>query len=194
MEFQKRGAVHYNVELSTVPVLDELREEWYNVVGSGDKKHRERGVWIQEITTWTGLQEYLVWELCKKHQKELPAGVSGVGRWWGYWGIKKEQAIKSIQGREAITIARQVRKGVNADRRAKCWEHQRPFHMDMRKIEEGNVEFHAYMKWAGCHTGSGAYVAEGKRLPKPEGGYSKLRDGGAFSRRVFGGSKYVNSI
>jgi len=115
MEFQRRGAVHWHmvIELTHVDVPD-LAEwvavNWYEVVGSGDGLHLAHGTDVKEAWSAVGARRYLMAELSKYKQKQLPSGMDGAGRWWGMWRTVKREVEIPLSWPEFYRVRRVMRR------------------------------------------------------------------------------------
>jgi len=83
LEFQQRGAAHFHILVSDYINKNELSNEWYNVVSSGDEKHLQAGTQIQAIKSERHLYGYLSNYIKKLYQKSVPKEFQSVGRFWG---------------------------------------------------------------------------------------------------------------
>lgn len=84
MEFQRRGAVHFNLVMTKEIEDSELKKIWYEIVGSKDTKHLRHGAYIEAIKAPQGMLHYLTNYLTKQEQKRVPQGFQNLGRYWGY--------------------------------------------------------------------------------------------------------------
>jgi hypothetical protein len=84
MEFQERGACHFHLIVDKEVPEDELLRMWYEIVGSGDKRHREHGAHISPIRKPDAFKKYLSAYLTKEEQKKIPYFYQNAGRFWGY--------------------------------------------------------------------------------------------------------------
>jgi len=84
MEFQKRGACHFHLIVDKEIDEDELKRIWYEIVGSGDMRHREHGAHISPIRNTDSFKKYLSSYLTKEEQKKVPYFYHNAGRFWGY--------------------------------------------------------------------------------------------------------------
>jgi hypothetical protein len=84
MEFQNRGACHFHLLVDKEIDEDELKRIWYEIVGSGDSRHRNRGAHIAPIRKVESFKKYLSAYLTKEEQKTIPYFYSNAGRFWGY--------------------------------------------------------------------------------------------------------------
>ncbi len=91
LEFQRRGAPHLHLFLSTPPdaMVGDVRawvaETWWVIVGSGDEDHRRAGTGVDP---WDGTPTRYAWKYAKadpakEQQHQVPEGFANVGRWWG---------------------------------------------------------------------------------------------------------------
>ena len=71
LEFQKRGAPHFHGVITKGIDENELKREWYKIVGSHDPKHLVHGAHIQAIRSTDGFGHYLTSYLTKEQQKTL---------------------------------------------------------------------------------------------------------------------------
>jgi len=83
LEFQSRGAPHYHIIASDFIPKDELANQWYGIVRSGDEKHLKAGTSIDWIKSKGQLYGYLSSYIKKLDQKTPPEGFENVGRFWG---------------------------------------------------------------------------------------------------------------
>lgn len=93
LEPQKRGAPHFHLLLVGVPFLarEWLSRSWYEVVGSGDKRHLAAGTNVELARSHRGVVAYASKYVAK--QERLPVEWdAGVGRWWGVFG-RRELAV-----------------------------------------------------------------------------------------------------
>ena len=111
LEFQDRGAPHWNLMLSFPPgfVVDEealkreLARDWVEVSGLGGstRDHRlQRGLHLETvkdilladgevITGADAVGLYMAGEFGKVAQKRTPRGVQATGRWWAFFGDRE---------------------------------------------------------------------------------------------------------
>lgn len=101
VEFQKRGAPHFHI-FSTCHIGKHwLSKNWYEVVGSGDRKHLNSGTNIERIRGGRdACRSYARKYAAKNDQKTVPALLEGkklnkrgdlvkcTGRWWGVVGVR----------------------------------------------------------------------------------------------------------
>ena len=128
MEFQRRGAVHFNLIMSAGVDEAELCQMWYEIVDSKDIKHLKYGAYIEQIKTPAGMLHYLTGYLTKQEQKKVPDGFQNLGRFWGYSlsllphiinvVVGKPEDIKSLRADFRI-----VRKWVN--NKTKHWKRKK---------------------------------------------------------------------
>lgn len=86
LEPQKRGAPHYHCLLFNVQFVEKewLSAAWYEIVGSGDEKHKRFGSRVEQVKSWNGVNKY-----ASKYVAKLPDEAiqfTNVGRWWGVKG------------------------------------------------------------------------------------------------------------
>lgn len=95
LEPQKRGAPHFHLlvwGLEDVPWVDLLvwvSRSWYEVVGSGDKKHLVAGTRVERIRNRKGVMSYATKYLGKINE----AGMEGWDEPGRFWGVKSAQNI-----------------------------------------------------------------------------------------------------
>jgi hypothetical protein len=104
MEFQARGAVHFHLMIRQPQGLfldgsgrrdsiDQFRSwcstNWYEVVGSNDKRHKSAGTNVQ-LSVSDGARYFAYMLKEKEDQNTVPEGVTNCGRFWGVWGYKVE--------------------------------------------------------------------------------------------------------
>lgn len=82
LEFQSRGAPHFHLLVFGPGWIDAqwLSRSWYEVVGSGDRRHLMAGTRVERIRSWKGVMFYGSKYLAKKTQENVPAFP---GRFWG---------------------------------------------------------------------------------------------------------------
>lgn len=112
LEFQRRGVPHFHLLLhaSTVDMQDMrqwLKVAWWEIVGSGDAKHRLAGV---SCDWWDGSKRPVYFagytsKGSKEYQNRLPDG-EVPGRWWGLWGLKPEWTYQSLSRRQFFRLRR----------------------------------------------------------------------------------------
>ncbi|MFA7345701.1 MAG: hypothetical protein WC003_15485 [Terrimicrobiaceae bacterium] len=121
LEFQKRGAPHFHLLLSlklwemgllvertrlhnklgkrqyrTVAGVQEMLSLWwFEIVGSGDKKHLLAGCAAEVIEEAEGALRYAASHAGKPHQKKVPENYRNVGRFWGVIGGVKASCLDS---------------------------------------------------------------------------------------------------
>lgn len=126
LEFQRRHAPHIHIIVDRYLDIDEAKERWWHIVGSGDEMHRGQGVQVDAIRG-TGEDRarvvgYLISYLKKADQKTVPAAFDHVGRFWG--GSREiiqevcRVALRATEG-EARRALRIVRKWY--ERKMKSW-------------------------------------------------------------------------
>lgn len=84
LEPQKRGAPHYHLLLFSADdrVKDAIGEAWHELVGGGDRNHRQHGADCRRVSGWREAMSYLSKYMAKA--ETFAAGVE-VGRIWGVW-------------------------------------------------------------------------------------------------------------
>jgi hypothetical protein len=93
LEFQARGAPHFHIltdwplptnRANKVLWYAKIGQTWYDVVGSGDYKHRLAGTRTETLRSKEGGARYCVKYAQKMRQKEVPEAYQNVGRFWGH--------------------------------------------------------------------------------------------------------------
>lgn len=103
LEYQRRGAPHFHVYLFR-PVgpwrdwLDAAREDWFEVVGSGDPAHRQMGVRVDRQfasarRSARRLGYYFAGHAAKGagHYQHDPGATSHPGRFWGIRNVERKR-------------------------------------------------------------------------------------------------------
>lgn len=113
LEFQARGAPHFHIPLMFREPVDvqAFRQwagcVWYDIVGSGDPKHRQSGTSIDAMYGPVGrLLRYLVKYIGKKVSRE-----EETGKIWDTWGDWPDEPLRSMRvDREMfVRLRRRVR-------------------------------------------------------------------------------------
>ena len=92
LEFQRRGAPHFHIFLTHDIPKDWCSDAWFDVVNSGDEKHRRAGTRCERLRSGrNGTIGYARKYATKREQKQVPDlfAASGVGRWWGVVGCRE---------------------------------------------------------------------------------------------------------
>lgn len=137
MEFQRRGAPHFHI-LAPIPIgvkfTDWLSETWSEVVNHQDtterEKHRLAGTRVDIARGLTATDAHLISFYFSKHSsaghgpkeyQHLPPEEwqkhGSVGRFWGYWGLSVATRKVLLSEKEALFIARTLRRWKNSKRR-----------------------------------------------------------------------------
>lgn len=99
-------------------VWDWARLSWWEVVGSGDRKHRYWGAHVEKCfygrygegrENGKRVGDYLWRESGKLAQKAAPEGFSGV-KWWDVWGMEVVEQQQEIGRGEFVQIRRVLRR------------------------------------------------------------------------------------
>ena len=123
-----------------------VRLAWYEVVGSGNKKHFNAGTRVEAIRSTKGVMYYTAKYICKAQDFYL----SGWGRYWGVWNRKKQDAegrkinhLKSIQGElESWDVSHQTAMTMLRYMRRKASEiYQHGKFKGLRKFPKWGVKF-----------------------------------------------------
>lgn len=88
LEFQKRKVAHFHIWLTIphdTPGLREcLADAWHRIAEPGNEFHRWFHNRPENLIAWNmGSGSYLCKYLDKVHQKQIPEGFTGIGRFWG---------------------------------------------------------------------------------------------------------------
>lgn len=83
LEFQERGAVHFHLLASVFIDMNEIKECWYKIVGSGDEKHYKAGTSVDWLKSKRQLYYRVQKYLLKDDQSIVPENFQNVGRFWG---------------------------------------------------------------------------------------------------------------
>ncbi len=92
VEFQRRGVAHFHCFCTHRLPKDWLARAWYEIVGSGDERHRSAGTRIETIRAGrNGTISYAKKYARKQEQKTLPDMLKdqGFGRFWGIIGSRR---------------------------------------------------------------------------------------------------------
>lgn len=93
LEFQERGAPHYHVLTDCHLDKRAVSQRWYDIVGSGDKKHLRAGTRTERLRSERGGANYAVKYARKMRQKVVPAEYENVGRFWGHSTAVKPKPV-----------------------------------------------------------------------------------------------------
>ena len=138
-EFQRRGAPHFHALgpmpaiVAGRPIREWLADAWYEIVGSGDERHRRAGTavdWSEGLRMadanraaayFTGYSAGKADG--KAYQDEAPDGWcndnGSVGRWWGTMGVDATIAEARITERDLIEAKRILRGVLGAQKRTR---------------------------------------------------------------------------
>ena len=111
LEFQKRGAPHYHLIVLGVPFLarEWLSRAWYEVVGSGDERHKRAGTQVARVLSYKKAIAYAAKYVAKVSTNDDP---QYVGR---YWGVLSRRALPAhiyewrLSKRGSVRLARAIR-------------------------------------------------------------------------------------
>lgn len=84
IEFQKRGAPHFHILLSSYLPKVEVAEQWFAIVESGDTRHLNAGTRVEYLRSKDGGARYATKYAYKMTQKTVPPDYRSVGRFWGH--------------------------------------------------------------------------------------------------------------
>ena len=113
LEFQRRGAVHWMLAIVDPGVeIGKLRRwvsrTWYEIVGSGDRKHLKAGT---SVEVWKGdlalyFSKYGSYKEQKEYQHQVPEWYESVGRFWGLWRLKPEWKWEEVSCTDFVAMRR----------------------------------------------------------------------------------------
>jgi len=92
LEFQRRGAPHFHILISTsmprtavnkTAFRFRVSSTWYRIVNSGDGRHLAAGCRTERLRNEDGARNYAVKYAFKMKQKTIPKEYRNVGRLWG---------------------------------------------------------------------------------------------------------------
>lgn len=166
LEFQARGAPHVHMLMACPPTVAGesftgwLSRTWFEVVGSGDKRHLHAGTGVDwdEPTTMTSPQAVAIYFTrhaaagqSKGYQHVLPDAWADAGRfrWWGMWHLAPQIATAAVDHDTAVFVRRLLR--------------------------------HQYRVWHGRRR---RILASGRRDGSVQGGFVLVRDGPAFAAQL----------
>lgn len=101
LEFQERGAIHYHIFATHYVDMGWLRNTWYRIVGSEDKRHLSAGTSVERLRSGRfGTCAYASKYAAKAIQKDVPSFLENVGRFWGVTGdrvcVSAATIVKSV--------------------------------------------------------------------------------------------------
>lgn len=113
LEFQARGAPHIHLALvapaSPVIVRQWLSSAWFEIVASGDLRHLEAGVQVDELRDHPAA--YFAGYVggsrgSKEYQHTVPDGFENVGRFWGFWNLSPTWEEHELDRRDFVKLRR----------------------------------------------------------------------------------------
>lgn len=135
LEFQRRGAPHLHAFLNGPIPYSEVADRWYDIVGSGDERHRAAGTQIDMLRKPTAVASYAAKYAAKLEQKNVPLSFLRVGRMWGRFNIELESELYAGRREEIAPLVRMVRRLRDSLRRARRLP---------RRRDAGTLGFTAY--------------------------------------------------
>lgn len=119
LEFQQRGAPHYHLIVMGVPFLARqwLSRVWFEIVGSGDERHRLAGTQVQRCKSTRKALSYAAKYVAKVSAGEAP---SSPGRFWGVIGRQSLASSEShwhLDRRGYSRLSRAIRNLAHSRRR-----------------------------------------------------------------------------
>lgn len=85
---------------------------WYDVVGSGDPKHRSAGTRVEYIKTVNGSRKYIS-KYVGKDEQDLDFECETIGRFWGVinraaipWGVALDVELEDAQANDLVRLLR----------------------------------------------------------------------------------------
>lgn len=123
LEWQKRGAPHFHLLIwdlaPDLPLAEWCLSNWYEVVGSGDRRHLAHGADVQDLRDWRRVSVYL-----SKYIAKIPDGDHDVDAPVGrLWGVEHSSLLVStpvswtVAFEAAIRIKRTMQKYARLHRR-----------------------------------------------------------------------------
>jgi hypothetical protein len=118
MEFQARGAVHFHLALRApvgVPLVvlrHDMSAVWFQIVGSGDLRHLQRGFSAEPLRDHPAayFAGYVGFSKgSKEYQHSVPEGFEHVGRFWGLWKLAPEWKTEMLYRDEFVQLRRLTR-------------------------------------------------------------------------------------
>jgi hypothetical protein len=103
LEFQERGVPHFHIFLSyprDTPGLQEMMAEaWHEIADSDSEEHLCFHLHPKNFIAWEmGMGGYVCKYLDKEHQKRIPEGFEGVGRFWGCSrGLRRVERVVNLE-------------------------------------------------------------------------------------------------
>jgi len=140
LEFQRRGAPHLHAFLNGPIPYSDVANRWYEIVGSGDERHRVAGTRIESLRMPTAVASYAAKYAAKLEQKDVPVAFYEVGRMWGRFNIALQSELYAGRREEIAPLVRTVRRLRDSLRRARRLP---------RRRDPGTVGFTAYDAAAG---------------------------------------------
>ena len=114
LEWQGRGAPHLHLLLTAPVPKHEIADAWYQIVGSGDERHRRAGTRIELLREPHAAAAYAA----KQEQKQVPEEYGDVGRLWGHFGVERQTSLITGTQKETAPLVRIGRTAQNKRRQA----------------------------------------------------------------------------
>ena len=159
LEAQKRGAPHFHNLVYNVPFIPKawVARQWYEVVGSGDRRHLKFGSRIEKIRSWAGVNSYVAKYMAKPDDGDATSGfAAGVrpGRFWGWFGRANVPRTPVEIDADGIDFHK-VRRVIYGLRRAR--ERSLPIDLKRERRKRRRRRYHA-TRWDGGWTFGGDLV------------------------------------
>ena len=130
LEFQQRGAPHVHFFINGwVPkkTEDKIRSTWFRMVGTQCPHHKKRGLDIQILKKKHAAASYAAKYSTKDEQKTVPDQYRNVGRFWGFFGLKRAKSVDLYTSlTEIYQLARIARNYAKSKARAEGYKIRSP--------------------------------------------------------------------
>ena len=130
LEFQLRGAPHVHFFIDgwvSQSVEYKIRKTWHRMVGSDCPHHLLRGLDVQTLRKKHAASYYAAKYSTKDSQKIVPERYRGVGRFWGFFGKKRDKAVQiRTSMKEIYRLARVARNYAKARARSEGYKIRSP--------------------------------------------------------------------
>lgn len=163
VEFQDRGAPHINLLVDKFVPKDRLSLRWFEVVGSGDRKHLRAGTRIEFCKSSDQAAGYMAaaYSAKKSAQKTVPEGFENVGRFWGCSrGLVVPKCREVLLPGEAMRKVRALRKFTEKHVKPRRCQPAREGKVRKRKVKRKPSLRHLHAGLLGFKSFGGSAVAE----------------------------------
>jgi hypothetical protein len=186
LEFQARGAPHFHI-LTDWPLprdrdnkvlwYAKIAERWYQIVDSGDFRHRMAGTRTETLRSKDGGARYAVKYAQKMRQKKVPELYQDVGRFWGH-----TRAVKPTPQETHRATEDDVRGMLEG------WKYEPPEHVPVWRVLYNQAEWaREYVKGTvdnhpdAVYTGRDGQLQNGLPQAPPKGHHTRSTDDGNLS-------------